>query len=65
MKSRKDKKKLNFGLLVILVIIGSAILRNFNFRELKFEPFWQSMLFIATFLLALFFLFNSKRKEAE
>jgi hypothetical protein len=47
-------------MLIIAVITGSAAITNFNFKTLKFEPFWQSMLFIAVFVISIVIMFKRK-----
>ena len=59
------KKKLSIPLLIILVIIGSAIYRNFNFETMKFEKFWLGILYIFTFLLTLFLMLYPNKKNLQ
>jgi hypothetical protein len=59
------KKKLSIPLLIILVIIGSAIYRNFNFETMKFEKFWLGILYIFTFLLTLFLMIYPDKKNLQ
>ncbi|GEM_PF-6006127 len=59
------KKKLSIPLLIILVIIGSAIYRNFNFEAMKFEKFWLGILYIFTFLLTLFLMIYPDKKNLQ
>lgn len=59
------KKKLSIPLLIILIIIGSGIYRNFNFETLRFEKFWLGILYIFTFLLTLFLLLKPDKKNLQ
>lgn len=57
------KKKLSFPLLIILIIIGSGIVKNTNFKTFEFEKFWLGILYIFTFLLTLFLMLRPEKKE--
>lgn len=59
------KKKLSIPLLIILIIIGSAIYKNFDFETMKFEKFWLGILYIFTFLLTLFLMLYSDKKNLQ
>lgn len=58
------KKKLSIPLLIILIVIGSGIYRNFNFETMAFEKFWLGILYVVAFLLTLFFLLKPDKKKA-
>ncbi|RYU94779.1 hypothetical protein EWM59_15255 [Emticicia agri] len=51
-----NKKGLSFPLLIIAIIIGVAIYKDFDFKNLRFEKPALAIVYILTFLMTVFFL---------
>ena len=58
----KNKKSLNFFFVVIIVILGSAINRQFDFENLRFEKPALAIVYIITFAFAVYSLIKDYRK---
>lgn len=50
-------------LVIMLIIIGSGLYRNFNFKTLKFEPFWQSMMYILGIIVGILLLWKGFKNK--
>lgn len=58
-----NKKGLSFPLLIIAIVIGATIFKQFNFKTLRFEEPAMAVIYILTFLMTVYFIFkNSKEK---
>ena len=58
-----NKKGLPFILIIIAIIIGSAIIKDFDFENLKFEKPALAVVYILTLLMCVYFIIkNSIRK---
>lgn len=53
--------KLNFMFLMMVVMLGLSLYRNFNFNTLEFKPFWVSMLQLVVFIVALILMVKRKK----
>ena len=47
-------------LIIIALILGVAIFKDFDFDTLTFENFWLDIIYIVAFILTLIFIFNNK-----
>ncbi len=57
------KKGLSFPLLIIAIVIGATIFKQFDFKTLRFEEPAMAVIYILTFLMTVYFIFkNSKEK---
>lgn len=54
-----DKKGLPFIIIIIAIIIGSAIIKDFDFENLKFEKPALAVVYILTLLMCVYFIFKS------
>ena len=50
----KDKKGLNFFLLIIVMLTGSKLFNHFDFQNFKFEKPMLDMVYLLSFLMAPF-----------
>nr|WP_315170488.1 hypothetical protein [uncultured Flavobacterium sp.] len=50
----KEKKGLNFFLLIIVMLMGSKLFNHFDFQNFKFEKPMLDMVYLLSFLMALF-----------
>lgn len=58
-----NKKGLSFPLLIIAIVIGGTIFKQFDFKNLRFEEPAMAVIYILTFLMTVYFIFkNSKEK---
>lgn len=58
-----NKKGLSFPLLIIAIVIGATIFKQFDFKNLRFEEPAMAVIYILTFLMTVYFIFkNSKEK---
>ncbi|MBP8067049.1 MAG: hypothetical protein KAY27_00665 [Pedobacter sp.] len=58
-----NKKGLPFILIIIAIIIGSTIIKDFDFENLKFEKPALAVVYILTLLMCVYFIIkNSIRK---
>lgn len=59
-----NKKGLTFLFLIIAIILGWTIFKQFDFENLKFEKPALAVVYVLTFIMSVYFLFkNFKEKE--
>ncbi|WP_242610684.1 hypothetical protein [Aquimarina brevivitae] len=58
-----NKKYLSFPLLIIAIILGVAIFKDFNFNTLTFKNLWLDIVYIIVFIVSLFLLFKKKKAK--
>jgi hypothetical protein len=46
-------------IIMMMIIIGVSLFRNFNFKISKFEPFWLSMIYIFTLFIGVLLLLRN------
>lgn len=61
----KNRKVPNFFLLVIAVILGSAIYKDFDFENLRFNNIGLVSIYIGTLCLSLYFLIKDYGKDSD
>jgi len=61
----ENKKGLNFFFLIIAIIIGNALFRQFDFENLKFEKPAIAILYIVTFVSSIYFLIRNYKNRPE
>ena len=59
------KKELSFPLIIIAVVLGWTIFKQFDFEKLKFEKPAIAVVYILTFLMTVYFIFKPNKKEEE
>ncbi|RZS99435.1 hypothetical protein EV197_0645 [Aquimarina brevivitae] len=62
-KKIMNKKYLSFPLLIIAIILGVAIFKDFNFNTLTFKNLWLDIVYIIVFIVSLFLLFKKKKAK--
>ena len=58
-----SKKGLSFPLVIIAIILGAAIYKQFDFENLKFEEPALTIVYIITFLMTVFFLIKKPKSK--
>ncbi len=58
-----EKKGFSFPLLIIAIILGWSIFKQFDFENLKFEKTALSIVYILTFLMCVYVLIRNFRKK--
>jgi len=51
-----DKKGLSFPFLIIAIVLGAGIYREFDFENLKFEKPALAVVYILAFLMTVYFI---------
>lgn len=59
------KKELSFPLIIIAIVLGWTIFKQFDFEKLKFEKPAIAVVYILTFLMTAYFIFKPNKKEVE
>ena len=59
------RKEYSFPLIIIAVILGGAIFKDFDFEKLKFEKPAMAVVYILTFLMTLYFIFKKDKQKEE
>lgn len=59
------RKEYSFPLIIIAVVIGWTIFRDFDFKNLKFEKPALAVVYILTFLMTLYFIFKKDKQKEE
>jgi len=60
----ENKKSLLFPLMVVVIILGVTLYKQFDFESLKFEKPALAVLYIIVFLAALYFLVKKPKKSS-
>jgi len=60
----ENKKSLSFPLMVVVIILGVTLYKQFDFESLKFEKPALAVLYIIVFLAALYFLVKKPKKSS-
>jgi ABC-type nickel/cobalt efflux system permease component RcnA len=55
-----DKTKI-FSIVCVIILVVSLI-RNFNFKLYKFEPFWQSIVYFLALCIGIWLIFRKYKK---
>ena len=61
----ENKKGINFGLLILVFILGSTLLKHFNFQTFKFKMFALDMVFLITFIIAIYIIIKDYRANKQ
>lgn len=59
------KRSVNFIFLVVAIILGTAIVKQFDFENLKFKHTGLAILYIIVFAFSVYFLVKDYRKQPE
>ncbi|MFD0939547.1 hypothetical protein [Pedobacter boryungensis] len=60
-----NKKGLSFPLIIIAVVLGVTIYKQFDFKSFTFESPAMAVIYILTFLMTLYFLFKNPKEKQE
>ncbi|MTH16316.1 hypothetical protein [Flavobacterium sp. LC2016-01] len=61
----ENKKPISFTLLVVVIILGTTLYKQFDFETLKFEKPALAILYIIVFAVSLYFLIKRPKKSSE
>jgi hypothetical protein len=61
----ENKKPISFTLLVVAIILGVTLFKQFDFKNLKFEQPALAVIYIIVFLGSLYFLLKKPKKSSE
>ncbi len=61
----RNKKSLNFFFVIIAIILGRALFKQFDFENLKFEHTGISIVYIVTFVFSIYFLISDYKNRPE
>ncbi|MBY0542371.1 MAG: hypothetical protein K2P75_03145 [Sphingobacteriaceae bacterium] len=61
----ENKKGLNFFFLIIAIILGSVLFKQFDFKNLKFEKPELAILYLIVFVASIYFLIKDYKKKPE
>ena len=60
----ENKKELNSGLVIIAIVLGWTLFKQFDFENLKFEKPAMAVIYGLTFIMTIYFIFKKdKNKE--
>jgi predicted ferric reductase len=60
-----NKKVLPFPLLIIAIVLGWTIVKQFDFENLKFEKPAMAVIYILTFLLTVYMIFKNNNHDEK
>lgn len=60
-----NKKKIKFPLVIIAIVLGWTIVKQFDFENLKFEKPALAVIYILTFVMTVYIIFKKNNKEVE
>ncbi|MBK6785907.1 MAG: hypothetical protein IPN49_17005 [Saprospiraceae bacterium] len=55
------KKEYSFPLIIIAIVLGWTIFKQFDFENVKFEKPAMAVVYILTFLMTLYFIFKKEK----
>lgn len=58
-----NKKQYTFPLIIIAIVLGWTIIRQFDFENLKFEKPAMAVVYILTFLMTVYFIFKKDKEK--
>ncbi len=61
----KNKRTVNFIFLIIAIILGSTLIKQFDFETLKFEHTGLAIVYIVVFLFSIFIIVKDYKKSPE
>ncbi|MFA6277633.1 MAG: hypothetical protein WC622_12830 [Pedobacter sp.] len=59
------KKGLSFPLIIIAIVLGVTIFKQFDFKSFKFESPAMAVIYILTFVMTVYFIFKNTKEEQE
>jgi uncharacterized protein (DUF983 family) len=61
----KKKNPMTFTMSIVAIIVGAALYREINFRTMTVEKPALAIIYVITFLLAVFVLVKNFRKQGD
>jgi len=61
----KNKKTPNFFLIVVAIILGQALFKQFDFENLKFDNPTLSFIYIIVFVVSIYLLVKKDKNRPE
>lgn len=61
----ETKKGLNFFFVIIAAIVGSALFKQFDFENLKFEKPLLAIVYVITFIFSIYFLIKNFKNQLD
>jgi predicted ferric reductase len=61
----KNKKGIQFPLVIIAIVLGWTIVKQFDFENLKFEKPAMAVIYILTFVMTVYIIFKNNNQEVE
>lgn len=61
----ENKKSLNFFFVIIAIILGSVLFKQFDFENLKFKHTGLAIIYLVVFAFSIYFLIRNYRKRPE
>ena len=58
-----NKKEYSFPLIIIAVVLGWTIFKQFDFENMKFEKPAMAIVYSLTFLMTVYFIFKNNKEE--
>lgn len=60
-----NKKGISFPLLIIAIVLGWTIIKQFDFENLKFEKPAMAVIYILTFVMTVYMIFKNNNQDVE
>jgi predicted ferric reductase len=60
-----NKKGIPFPLLIIAIVLGWTIIKQFDFENLKFEKPAMAVIYILTFVMTVYMIFKNNNEDVE
>jgi predicted ferric reductase len=60
-----NKKGIPFPLLIIAIVLGWTIIKQFDFENLKFEKPAMAVIYILTFVMTVYMIFKNNNQDVE
>ncbi len=61
----ENKKVLSFALIIVAIILGVTLFKQFDFDNLKFKHTGLAIVYMVTFVFAIYFLVRNSKKRTE
>ena len=59
----RAKKDLSFPLIIIAVVLGATLFKQFDFRTFRFQNGALGVIYLLTFLMTLYFILKPNKEE--
>lgn len=65
LETMNNKKGIPFPLLIIAIVLGWTIVKQFDFENLKFEKPAMAVIYILTFVMTVYMIFKNNNEDVE